>query len=243
MKIRMAVEQSNKDAFIEHVMRKYHFSAEEKSIMMQVYEKVRAHMAPYAAYRVNTRMRGIPLIDAEQSVLVAMTLGEGVDHLQEYYEKEHALLESYMVECVANELLLQMYSDFNLGYPKFHRRYVKRYVFVGDDIPLASMQGLLQEIYGRLPAEIGQENDVTANEYGVLLPSKSVVFFALLSEDPRQKCQGICLNCGNQECENRMQEQRQIHQRREPEEQQRTVEPEQQLNYGYQRIFGNVKER
>ena len=30
MKVRMAVEQSNKDAFVEQVMRKYHFSTEEK---------------------------------------------------------------------------------------------------------------------------------------------------------------------------------------------------------------------
>lgn len=30
MRVRMAVEQPNKDAFIEQVMRKYHFSAEEK---------------------------------------------------------------------------------------------------------------------------------------------------------------------------------------------------------------------
>ena len=218
MKVRMAVEQLNKDAFIEQVMRKYHFSTEEKEALQQVYEKVRTYMAPYAIYRINTRMRGVPLLDAEQSALVAMTLGEGVDRLQEYYEREHALSESYMVECVANELLLQMYADFNQSYPKFHRRYVKRYVFVGEEIPLDGMQKLLAEVYGRQPADIGQENDITANEYGVLQPSKSVVFFALLSDNPEQRCQGICMNCGNTECENRMQEARQIQVRMEPQE-------------------------
>ena len=183
-------------------------------------------------------MRGVPLLDTEQSALVAMTLGEGVDRLQEYYEREHALSESYMVECVANELLLQMYADFNESYPKFHRRYVKRYVFVGEEIPLDGMQKLLAEVYGRQPAEIGQENDITANEYGVLQPSKSVVFFALLSDNPGQQCQGICMNCGNLECENRMQEARQIQVRMGTQEMAATVEPEQKLNYGYQRIFG-----
>ena len=58
MKVRMAVEQPNKDAFIEQVMRKYHFSTEEKEALQQVYEKVRIYMAPYAIYRINTRMRG-----------------------------------------------------------------------------------------------------------------------------------------------------------------------------------------
>ena len=33
MKVRMAVEQPNKDAFIEQVMRKYHFSTEEKEAL------------------------------------------------------------------------------------------------------------------------------------------------------------------------------------------------------------------
>ena len=47
MKVRMAVEQLNKDAFIEQVMRKYHFSTEEKEALQQVYEKVRTYMAPY----------------------------------------------------------------------------------------------------------------------------------------------------------------------------------------------------
>ena len=61
MKVRMAVEQPNKDAFIEQVMRKYHFSTEEKEALQQVYEKVRIYMAPYAIYRINTRMRGVPL--------------------------------------------------------------------------------------------------------------------------------------------------------------------------------------
>ena len=140
--------------------------------------------------------------------------------------------------CVANELLLQMYADFNQSYPKFHRRYVKRYVFVGEEIPLDGMQKLLAEVYGRQPADIGQENDITANEYGVLQPSKSVVFFALLSDNPEQRCQGICMNCGNTECENRMQEARQIQVRMEPQEMAAAMEPEQKLNYGYQRIFG-----
>ena len=94
------------------------------------------------------------------------------------------------------------------------------------------------EVYGRQPADIGQENDITANEYGVLQPSKSVVFFALLSDNPGQQCQGICMNCGNLECENRMQEARQIQVRMETQEMATAVEPEQKLNYGYQRIFG-----
>ena len=43
MKVRMAVEQPNKDAFIEQVIIKYHMSTEEKEALQQVYEKVRTY--------------------------------------------------------------------------------------------------------------------------------------------------------------------------------------------------------
>lgn len=46
------------------------------------------------------------------------------------------------------------------------------------------------------------------------------------------------MSCGNLECENRMQEARQIQVRMETQEMAAAVEPEQKLNYGYQRIFG-----
>ena len=54
-----------------------------------------------------------------------------------------------------------MYADFNQKLSEIPRRYVKRYVFVGEEIPLDGMQKLLAEVYGRQPADIGQENDIT----------------------------------------------------------------------------------
>lgn len=237
MKVRIAVEQSDKQQFIERIIRRYHFSAEEKDTLLEVYEKLRRYMSPYALYRINNRMRGVPLIDDGQAALVAMTLGEGVDRLQDYYDKAHALTESYMVECMASELLLQMYAEFNRCYPRFHRRYIKRYVFVGNELPLDTMQALLAELNGT-KREAGAENEITANEYGVLLPSKSVVFFALLSENPGEQCEGICMNCENTECEYHRKPEGQVPALVQDTESVCTVEPQQQLNYGYQRIFG-----
>ena len=43
---------------------------------------------------------------------------------------------------------------------------------------------------------------VSANKYGVMEPTKSVVFYALLTENPNQICEGICDNCNNKNCEN-----------------------------------------
>ena len=241
MKVRMSVEQENTEHFIEGVMVKYHFSVSDREALFQVYENMKRYMAPYAVYRINGRMRGIPLIDHNQCAIVAMTLGEGIDRLQRYYEQEHALAESYMVECLANELLLCMYAEFNRCYPRFHRRFVKRYLFIGEEIPLTCMEELIDEIYGRSKQEEKQEQDIRANEYGVLFPSKSVVFFAILSDNPNQACQGICVNCSNVNCENRMHDTRQIGERRKNmDEKDETAATGVELNYGYQRIFSKL---
>ncbi len=238
MKVRMSVEQDNTEYFIEGVMVKYHFSVNDRELLLQVYENVRRYMTPYAVYRINSRMRGNPLIDNNQCAMVAMTLGDGVDRLQQYYEQEDELAESYMVECLANELLLFMYAEFNRSYPRFHRRYVQRYVFIGEELPLTCMGEIVDEIYGRNHQGEKQEQDIRANEYGVLLPSKSVVFFAILSENPSQNCQGICINCGNVNCENRMRDTRQIGERQSRvDEKDETAATGMELHYGYQRIF------
>ena len=44
--------------------------------------------------------------------------------------------------------------------------------------------------------------EISANEYGVLSPAKSVVFYAILTENPNKICEGICENCNNKACEN-----------------------------------------
>lgn len=266
MKVRMAVEQQNVDCFLDMVIQKYHFAREDKEALRRVYEQIRTSMSPYASYRLNQRMRGVTVIDENQTALVAMTLGAGVDSLQDHYIRENALEEAYMLDCICNELLLNMYTEFNRTYPKFHRRYVKRYVFVGTDIPLTEMEKLLDEIKGskkreespaekknvqteemaeelcdkgeKIRQETARSQEIHANAYGVLSPAKSVVFFAVLSDDPSQTCEGICMNCNNVNCENRMQagvqDSMKIEMKKNPAE-----ERVENYNYGFQRIFGN----
>jgi hypothetical protein len=202
-----------------------------------------------------------------------MSLGAGLDRLQERYMREEKLSEAYMLDCISSELLLVMYKEFNVSYARFHRRYVERYVFIGDAIPVTAMRDALDfiskrnqedtetgdkeksvgeahsemEITTAAGTDAGEKlayrDTISANEYGVLTPSKSVVFYAVLSENPAARCQGICLGCGNADCENRYQEVRQLPESisrtgksgREDRKENKVVE----LNYGYQRIFGN----
>ncbi|MDE5872844.1 MAG: hypothetical protein K2H07_02915 [Lachnospiraceae bacterium] len=239
MKIRMSANKQNRERFIKEIINKYHFEPEAENDIISVYEKMQSCMKPYAVYRMNQRDTGIKDIDSKQSAIVAMTLGKGIDSLEEQLTDAGKLDEAYILECIAAELLLTMYGDFNKEYAKFHRRYVERYVFIGEEIPATEVPKLLKEVKGVKEAantcidvekENGQstevldeetesdktendnaenektgieyEDDITANEYGVLTPSKSVVFYAILTENPKQICEGICSSCKNVNCEN-----------------------------------------
>ncbi len=244
----MSAGKQDRERFIKGIIRKYHFEPEAENDIISVYEKMQSCMRPYAVYRMNQRDTGIKDIDNRQSAIVAMTLGKEIDNLEEQLTVAGKLDEAYILECIASELLLTMYGDFNKEYAKFHRRYVERYVFIGEEIPATEVPKLLKEVKGVKEAvntcisekENGQstedldgeaecdktendntandkmksdnieksntenecDDDITANEYGVLTPSKSVIFYAILTENPKQICEGICSSCKNVNCEN-----------------------------------------
>ncbi|MGN0435135.1 MAG: hypothetical protein ACI4D8_00720 [Wujia sp.] len=244
MKMRMSLEQRELDTFIDNVIRKYHFDENDRKELMKVYEQLQLYISPYAAYRINQRVTGVKEIDNCQSAIVVMTLGAGIDRLSDRYTRAGELDSAYKLECIANELLLCMYKEFNTSYARFHRRYVQKYVFIGNEIPLSEVQRLIMDVYGRKSEveeqPIIEDDSVTANEYGVLNPSKSVVFYALLSENPKTLCEGICMGCGNTNCENRMNTHIQENRFKVIEDCKEKKENTGKIfSYGYQRIFGN----
>ncbi len=221
MRINISLRNIDSEEFLKNVTEKYHFLEKDWALLGMVYNEILACARAQAVYRINQWNTGIKDIDTSQTALVAMTLGAGLDELQENYQRSGNLQESYMVECMASELLLYMYESFNKDYARFHRRYVKRYVFIGDDIPVSDMSVILGHLYEK--GDVEQE--IYANEYGALIPSKSVVLYALLTDNPNQVCQGICVGCNRTDCEN---------------SQYKKSEPRREVafNYGMQRIFG-----
>ena len=220
MKVRMSVQQKNPDKFIARIIEKYHFESSHMDMLTQIYYSILECATPHAIYRINQWVTGDMLIDSNQAAVAAITLGEEVDELQEAYTASGKLLEAYMVDCIADEMLLYLYGEFNKIYERFHRRYVYRYVFVGDSIPLSDMRDILIKIGGKDLDTM----DINANEFGVLTPSKSVVFYALISDNPSNRCGGICESCNNPECDYKAGSEK--------------VKNKITLNYGYQRILG-----
>lgn len=72
---------------------------------------------------------------------VAMTLGSGIDALQEDYHQKGMLSESYMLEVLAGELLMQAYRAYNRYVKEHAKRHVARYHFPGseEEFPLAKL--------------------------------------------------------------------------------------------------------
>lgn len=126
-----------------------------------------------------------------------LTLGAGIDELQNDYTEKEEFCECYMVETIGNELLLDCYVMFNEWVAQHTGWHVARYHFFGsrDDLPAEGMRNVLEH---------WKDADVWCNEAYCLVPKMSVVFLAELTRDENQVCEGICMGCGNRNCPNRM---------------------------------------
>lgn len=126
---------------------------------------------------------------------VCITLGPGIDRLQEMYLNRELLLEAYVVESLASELLLRAYPQWNKWVAEQGGCHVRRYHFLGSgaDCPLEALPGLLDEL----------EMPVRCTAAYCMLPKKSVAFYAELATGGDAFCEGICEGCGNAGCANR----------------------------------------
>lgn len=154
---------------------------------------------------------------------VVISLGAGLDFLQEQYNEQGLLSKSYMLEALASELLLESYGAYNRYVAETTDCHVGRYHFPGSEeaYPLHSLPELLTGLTER----------VSCNAAFCLLPKKSVVFVAELTRDEKVHCEGICMGCNNMHCGNRIEDDFQTRRRMA----QMTDIP---LPYGYSRIFG-----
>ncbi len=207
--------------FIKRVCEKYHFEEINLRELQTVAEEMLPLMRREACWEVCApwKWNGGERKDAVYEGVV-MTLGRSLDCLQENYHKEGKLTESYMLEALASELLLQGYKAYNRHVREAGERHVARYHFPGSEksLPLEMLPQILDEF----------SVQVSCNEAFCMLPKKSVVFLAELTQDEGVRCEGICVGCGNVGCSNRMEEDAQM---------ERTI-TDISLTYGYRRIFG-----
>lgn len=213
------IKKCTSEQFLGDVMQRYHYTPGDREMLLEVSLKMQACMERDAVWEHRMFRNG----EKQPMTEVAMTLGQGIDELQENYCSRGLLGEDYMVEALGSELLLRGYTAYNqwiAGHTAYH---VVRYHFLGseENYPLPKLPGLL----GRLGLPI------RCNEAFCMLPKKSVAFYAALTEEGEVQCQGICVGCRSRSCPNRMEETA----LRQWSFADMTDRP---LPYGYARIFG-----
>ncbi len=127
---------------------------------------------------------------------VVLSLGSGVDCLQESYSQKGLLSQSYMIEVLAGELLMQSYNAYNHYIRHNTDWHVARYHFPGseEEFPLEILPRLLKELTPQ----------ITCNSAFCMSPKKSVAFIAELTKDEKVHCEGVCVGCNNIGCSNRV---------------------------------------
>ncbi len=156
-------------------------------------------------------------------IAVIVTLGGGIDELQSRYLAKERLSESYMAECTGMELLRAAYEQTAQRIHDRTGKWPTDFSFVGDREPFSRME----EIFGRLAPE-----GVSYNQAYMLTPKKTVVFLTGLCGERKDSYCRICTDCANLSCPNRL-----------PDDEAGRPQETENLNYGYQRIFGKAADK
>ncbi len=203
------IENMTTLSFLEHVAKRYHYLQEDLPELLIVAEKMQECVFREASFEIGELQVAQEGDRSRQAVV--MTLGGGVDRLQDAYAEKEKLTESFMIEALGNELLLCAYGVWNRWIEAGTEYHVASYLFPGSgkDYPLEELPGLLTSV----------SDVVVCNESFLMIPKKSVAFYALLTKEPGVRCEGICQNCDRKDCRNRAREER-------------------LLPYGYARILG-----
>lgn len=184
--------------FLERVQRKFHF-AETQMIELQT---VAEQMTPLMRSEAAWERKAYPMpkrhrINEHDQIYesVVMTLGSGIDRLQERYCKRELFLSSYIVEVLSGEILMRGYDAYNQYVRKETGRHAAGYHFLGSEaaFPLDLLPELLREC----------SLQITCNSAFCMQPNKSVAFVAELTQDENMYCRSICQGCNHTHCSHR----------------------------------------
>ena len=212
--------------FLEGVRRKFHYGDTKTAAFQAVAQEMLPLMREQAFWDSSAfSLESCQPKESADTVYerVIMSLGGGLDALQEHYSEEGKLSEGYMLEVLASELLLKGYGAYNRYVRENRDRYVARYHFLGSEeaFPLELLPELLEGMAGR----------IVCNSAFCLIPKKSVVFVSELTQDTKVQCESICVGCHNLQCPNRTEDD-------SPRGRMLAKMADIPLSYGYSRILG-----
>ncbi|MBR1930528.1 MAG: hypothetical protein IJ833_03500 [Lachnospiraceae bacterium] len=185
------------DDFLDGVRKAYHYPIGERETLRALAGAMQKTMLEEAVWNHEVLQR-----QGQNYAQVAMTLGEGVDILQDGYMAKGLLTESYMIEVLGSEILLHGYEAYNRwvdGHTDYH---VERYYFLNDGEQANKEVSLSLKGLPKLLATLGLP--VTCNVAYCMTPRKSVAFYATFTKEENVVCPGICTDCKSVNCPNRI---------------------------------------
>lgn len=176
----------------------YHFWEHDLKQLRQIGSLVEEAAEPVLYYGLFTRREeeyaagdGISTVDR---MAVIVTLGEGVDELQNQYTQQERLTESYMTECVGMELLRTAYEQAAERIHAYTGRWMSDFEFIGDRIPFTYMEEMFKLL---------KPQEVNYNQAYMLTPKKTVVFLTDLCAERKDSYCHICDACSCLTCPDR----------------------------------------
>lgn len=168
---------------------KYHFLSEDREKLEGMYQAIFPLIETKAYYVWKERD---DIIHYENYGVVFVSLGAGIDALQEVYIRKQCLTEAHMADCIGLELLMKAYEELIKHVQRETGKWATKIDFLGETYPIE----LLPKLYRDFAGEI----EVQYNQNFVLTPSKSVVFLLPMSDEKIGDPCHICENCSNVFC-------------------------------------------
>ena len=122
--------------FLEEVRKKFHYDETQVREFQAVAEEMLPLMREEAIWEKSVYSSENKHQGESCSVIyeqVVMSLGNGIDCLQERYSERKMLSHSYMIEVLAGELLLQGYAAYNCYIQENTDWHVAKYHFLGSE--------------------------------------------------------------------------------------------------------------
>ena len=214
MKKILDVSLDNKDFDI--FLDRFHFNKDDIDNIKALYRAIIPLVTAEADYCLDNGNLD-RAIDINDFVTCFITLGSEIDSIQAVYMEQELIMEAYIIDCLASELLSKAYGSFIDFLEKITGKFVSKIDFLGDEYPIE----LIEKIYQKIRPE-----NIKYNQSFQLIPSKTVTMLLSLSDSKLNSdvC-NMCSSCKNRECS----------MRKEP-----YVDNVKQntLTYGYMAIFG-----
>lgn len=177
--------------FLRKVREKYHFT----EVQAEELRTVAKEMLPYMREEAFWESGDFQAENNRGARCVVMSLGMGVDCLQENYSRTGMLLRAYMIDALAGEIFFEAYKAYHRFVEKNTGFHIVRYHFWGSEeaFPLEMLPRLLSSL----------DSQVTCNAAFCMTPKKSVAFVAEMTSDENVQCMGICGGCSRKKCEHR----------------------------------------